>query len=109
MLLPLLVAPAAAQAQFTGNNYAPVSIGPDGAAYVGVLSGLVLVRDKSAPPAAETRPKLRVKARRRGARARVGRRTKLTNGRGRATLRSKGRRAVAKKPGYRRDRAKVKR
>ena len=111
------------------NNYAPVSLGPDGAAYVGVLSGLVLVRDKSAPPAAETRPKLRVKARRRGtrvrvrvkapsggvvapvrgARVKVGRRTKKTNARGRATLRSKGRRAVARKPGYRRDRAKVKR
>ena len=111
------------------NNYAPVSIGPDGAAYVGVLSGLVLVRDKTAPPAAQTRPKLRVKAKRRGkrvrvrvkapsggvvapvrsARVKVGRRTKRTNARGRATLRSKGRRAVARKPGYRRDRAKVKR
>jgi outer membrane protein assembly factor BamB len=111
------------------NNYAPVSIGPDGAAYVGVLSGLVLVRDKSAPPAAETRPKLRVKGKRRGnrvhvrvkapsggvvapvrgAHVKVGRRTKKTNARGRTTLRSDGRRVVAKKPGYRRDRAKVKR
>ena len=41
--------------RFTGqgiafnNNYAPVSIGPDGSAYVGVLGGLLLVRDKSAP------------------------------------------------------------
>jgi hypothetical protein len=112
------------------NNYAPVSIGPDGTAYVGVLGGLLLVRDKSAPvPPQETRPKMRVRGKRhgkrvrvratapsggviapvRGARVRVGKRTKLTNGRGRATLRSQGRRVVAKKPGYRRDRAKVKR
>ena len=28
------------------NNYAPVTIGPDGTAYVGTLGGLVLVRDK---------------------------------------------------------------
>jgi hypothetical protein len=27
------------------SNYAPVSIGPDGSAYVGVLGGLVSVRD----------------------------------------------------------------
>ena len=27
------------------NNYAPVSLGPDGTAYVGVLGGLTLVRD----------------------------------------------------------------
>ena len=33
------------------NNYAPVTIGPDGAAYVGVLGGLLLVRDKTAPGA----------------------------------------------------------
>jgi hypothetical protein len=31
------------------NNYAPVSIGPDGTAYVGVLGGLVLLRDRPAP------------------------------------------------------------
>jgi hypothetical protein len=111
------------------NNYAPVTIGPDGTAYVGVLGGLLLVRDKTAPATQETRPKLRVKAKRRGKRVRVrvrapsggvvaavrgatvrvGKRTATTNRRGRATLRSKGRRAVAKKPGYRRDRAKVKR
>ena len=110
------------------NNYAPVSIGPDGSAYVGVLSGLVMVRDQTPPPVVDTRPKMRVRAKRRGrrvivkvkapsggvvapvrgARVKVGRRIKLTNGRGRAKLRSKGRRAVAKKAGYRRDRAKVK-
>jgi len=31
------------------NNYAPVSIGPDGTAYVGVLGGLVALRDKRPP------------------------------------------------------------
>ena len=31
------------------NNYAPVTIGPDGAAYVGVLGGLVRVADRPAP------------------------------------------------------------
>jgi hypothetical protein len=31
------------------NNYAPVSIGPDGTAYVGVLGGLVGLRDATAP------------------------------------------------------------
>jgi hypothetical protein len=111
------------------NNYAPVTIGPDGTAYVGVLGGLILVRDKSAPATQETRPKIKLKARRRGrrvrvratapsggvvapvhgARVRVGKRTATTNRRGRALLRSKGRRAVAKKPGYRRGRARVKR
>jgi hypothetical protein len=109
------------------NNYAPVSIGPDGTAYVGVLGGLLLVRDSTTPPSAETRPKLKVRARRRGrrvivrvraasggviapvrgARVKVGKRKKLTGRRGRARLRSKGRRAVVKKQGYRRGRAKV--
>jgi hypothetical protein len=32
------------------NNYAPVTIGPDGTAYVGVLGGLVALRDKTPPP-----------------------------------------------------------
>ena len=27
------------------SNYAPVSIGPDGTAYVGALGGLILLRD----------------------------------------------------------------
>lgn len=31
------------------NNYAPVTLGPDGAAYVGVLGGLVRVADATAP------------------------------------------------------------
>jgi hypothetical protein len=34
------------------NNYAPVTIGPDGTAYVGVLGGLALVRDATPPPGA---------------------------------------------------------
>ena len=34
------------------NNYAPVTIGPDGSAYVGALGGLVLVRDATPPPGA---------------------------------------------------------
>ncbi|HVE67799.1 MAG TPA: hypothetical protein VNB64_04385 [Solirubrobacteraceae bacterium] len=32
------------------NNYAPVTLGPDGTAYVGVLGGLVSLRDRVAPP-----------------------------------------------------------
>ena len=28
------------------NNYAPVTLGPDGSAYVGALGGLVLLRDR---------------------------------------------------------------
>ena len=32
------------------NNYAPVTIGPDGTAYVGALGGLTLARDASPPP-----------------------------------------------------------
>ena len=32
------------------NNYAPVSLGPDGSAYVGVLGGLVRLADAVPPP-----------------------------------------------------------
>ncbi len=32
------------------NNYAPVTLGPDGTAYVGVLGGLVALRDSTPPP-----------------------------------------------------------
>ena len=32
------------------NNYAPVTIGPDGTAYVGVLGGLAALRDRVPPP-----------------------------------------------------------
>jgi hypothetical protein len=34
------------------NNYAPVTLGPDGTAYVGVLGGLISLRDKQPPPGA---------------------------------------------------------
>jgi hypothetical protein len=34
------------------NNYAPVTLGPDGTAYVGVLGGLVALRDRTPPPGA---------------------------------------------------------
>jgi hypothetical protein len=53
------------------NNYAPVTIGPEGTAYVGVLGGLVALRDRmppsGVPPAA---PALSVRVR--GRRVRVG-------------------------------------
>ena len=53
------------------NNYAPVTIGPDGTAYVGVLGGLTLVRDRKAPSqTAPTTPRLRVTVRPRSIRAR---------------------------------------
>ncbi len=49
------------------NNYAPVSLGPDGTAYVGVLGGLVALRDNPAPPRlarpAGPRPRLRLAVR----------------------------------------------
>ena len=109
------------------NNYAPVSIGPDGAAYVGVLSGLLLVRDKTTPPMAETRPRLKLRAKRRGervvfrvkaqsggvvapvrrARVAVGKRKRRTNGKGRTSMKVAQGRAVVKKRGYRRDSVKV--
>jgi len=38
------------------NNYAPVSIGPDGTAYVGTIGGLVALRDDR-PTKSEKRPK----------------------------------------------------
>ena len=34
------------------NNYAPVTLGPDGSAYIGVLGGLVRVADATPPPGA---------------------------------------------------------
>lgn len=38
------------------NNYAPVTLGPDGSAYVGVLGGLVTLRDAEPPPQASPPP-----------------------------------------------------
>jgi hypothetical protein len=40
------------------NNYAPVTLGPDGTAYVGTLGGLVALRDRTPPPGA-AKPRLR--------------------------------------------------
>jgi hypothetical protein len=52
------------------NNYAPITLGPDGTAYLGVLSGILAWRDREAPPTAPslTRPRvaLRVSCLRRG-------------------------------------------
>ncbi len=110
------------------NNYAPVTIGPDGTAYVGVLGGLTLVRDKSAPvQSADTRPKMRLRAKRRGKRVlfkvtapsggvvaavrdalvKVGKRKKRTNRRGRTSFTITKGSAVATKPGYRPDRTRI--
>ena len=54
------------------NNYAPVTLGPDGTAYVGTLGGLVAMRDSAAPPkiafgadgrASTARPRLKLRLR----------------------------------------------
>jgi hypothetical protein len=95
------------------NNYAPVTLGPDGTAYVGVLGGLALVRDARPPrpfPVTTSRIRIAVRPRRapagarvrfrlrasapsggvvapvRGAFVRIGRRTAVTGARGRARL-----------------------
>ncbi|HEX6714030.1 MAG TPA: hypothetical protein VF066_11605, partial [Thermoleophilaceae bacterium] len=46
------------------NNYAPVTLGPDGSAYIGVLGGLVRLADGAPGAPAAANPKLRVNARR---------------------------------------------
>jgi hypothetical protein len=43
------------------NHYAPVTIGPDGTAYVGTLGGLVGIRDATPPPQPSGRPKPHLK------------------------------------------------
>ena len=87
------------------NNYAPITLGPDGAAYVGVLGGLVLLRDRVPPnaasPAAEPgasgsrRPRLALRLRRLRGRVRV-----VVTGRDRRLLRRVsfhvGRRRIAR-------------
>jgi outer membrane protein assembly factor BamB len=60
------------------NNYAPVTIGPDGTAYVGVLGGLVALRDAAPPPGAfggppAPEPSLRLRTSHRKRRLRGGR------------------------------------
>jgi hypothetical protein len=46
------------------NNYAPVTLGPDGAAYIGVLGGLVRLTDAEPLQPAQAQPKLRFNMRR---------------------------------------------
>jgi hypothetical protein len=58
------------------NNYAPVTLGPDGSAYIGVLGGLVRLADASPAAAPAAKPKLRANARR----FRDGRRVRLSLG-----------------------------
>jgi hypothetical protein len=79
------------------NHYAPVSIGPDGTAYVGAISGLILLRDArrpagppaSAPVGCRPRPRLALRLRFRRGRDRRGRR--CARGRVRATIRGRDR------------------
>ena len=70
------------------NNYAPVTLGPDGTAYVGVLGGLVALRDKTPPPGAGAAP-----ARRRNGSLRL-RVKRLRHGRVRVKVVGKGVRQV---------------
>jgi hypothetical protein len=42
------------------NHYAPVTIGPDGTAYVGTLGGLIAVRDAKPPPQPTGKPRPRL-------------------------------------------------
>jgi hypothetical protein len=46
------------------NNYAPVTLGPDSSAYIGVLGGLVRLADSAPGAARAAKPKLRVNVRR---------------------------------------------
>lgn len=47
------------------NNYAPITIGPDGSVYVGVIGGMVTLRDRSDPNDVEPRlPRLGLKLKR---------------------------------------------
>jgi hypothetical protein len=46
------------------NNYAPVTLGPDSSAYIGVLGGLVRLADAKPPPPVAIKPKLRLNVRR---------------------------------------------
>jgi hypothetical protein len=59
------------------NNYAPVTIGPDGTAYVGTLGGLVAVRDASDPPQGLAPTNVRMDDRVNGPKPRLSLRVKL--------------------------------
>jgi hypothetical protein len=78
------------------NNYAPVTIGPDGTAYVGVLGGLAAVHDAS-PPRVESAPALGVTTAKIRLSCRRGRLTARASGRGleSLTLRTADRHQVA--------------
>jgi hypothetical protein len=76
------------------NNYAPVTLGPDGTAYVGVLGGLIGLRDATPPPGAGGAPGARSGTRRHGSlRLKVRR---LKGGRVCARVAGKGVRQVRK-------------
>jgi len=54
------------------NNYAPITLSRDGAAYVGVLGGLVRLADADSPASLPVRVRLLAHCGRRGTRVRVG-------------------------------------
>jgi len=56
------------------NNYAPVTIGPDGTAYVGALGGLVALRDRTPPAQSDLMRPAAARAPRVGVRLQRGRR-----------------------------------
>src|SRR4051794_29913381 len=74
------------------NNYAPVTLGPDGTAYVGVLGGLVALRDAAPPPAVSQKRgpalRLRVLYSKRARRCSSRRLSVRVSGRDRARVRS---------------------
>jgi len=80
------------------NNFAPVTLGPDGTAYVGALGGLVALRDRTTPfgpPASApqgcraARPRVRVTLRLRYRRGRTRKGRRCARGRVRAGLRGR--------------------
>src|SRR5207245_4220302 len=92
------------------NNYAPVTLGPEGSAYVGALGGLVALRDagvaggSAASPtgcggaASRLKPRLRLRLRYRRGRTRSGRR--CARGRVRASVTGRDRRLVRRADFY---------
>ncbi len=75
------------------NNYAPITLGPDGTAYVGVLGGLIGLRDASPPPGAGGAPAQSGGGKRRHGSLRL-RVRRLKGGRVRARVVGKGVRQV---------------
>ena len=62
------------------NNYAPVTIGPDGTAYIGTLGGLVAVRDASPPAQGLAPTNVRMDGRVNGPKPRVSLRLRRKHG-----------------------------